>query len=91
MTQMCQKYDFKRGNKVEKDKERKYIALSKVFHRELNDMALRQFLKHLRQFVQSDWFLHVFISHDKDKALNVCTTHAPGWIDPLECRDLFLS
>ena len=25
-------------------------------------------LKHLRQFVQSDWFLPVFISHDKDMA-----------------------
>ena len=23
-------------------------------------------LKHLRQFVQSDWFLPVFILHDKD-------------------------
>ena len=45
----------------------------------------------MRQFVQSDRFLPVFISHDKDTAWNVCTTHAPGWIDPLECRDLFLS
>ena len=25
-------------------------------------------LKHLRQFVQSDWFLDVLISHDKDTA-----------------------
>ena len=41
--------------------------------------------------MQSDWFLPAFMSHDKDTAWNVCTTHAPGWIDPLECRDLFLS
>ena len=53
--------------------------------------SLKVILKHLRQFVQSDWFLPVFISHDKDTAWNVCTTHAPGWIGPLECRDLFLS
>ena len=46
---------------------------------------LQGILKHLKQFVQSDWFLPVFIPHDKDTALNVCTTHAPGWIDPLEC------
>ena len=25
-------------------------------------------LKHLREFVQSDWFLPVFISHDRDTA-----------------------
>ena len=45
----------------------------------------------MREFVQSDWFLPVFISHDRDyapHAWNVwCNTHAPGWIDPLECRD----
>ena len=48
-------------------------------------------LKHFRQFVQSDWFLPGFISHDKDTVWNVCITHAPGWIDPLECRDLVVS
>ena len=63
----------------------------------MNDSFLLQhnsiylILKHLRQFVQSDWFLPVFISHDKDTAWNVCTMHAPGWIDPSECTDLFLS
>ena len=57
---------------------------------QINESLLMN-LKHLRQFVQSDWFLPVFISHNKDTALNVCTTHARGWIDPLECRDLFLS
>ena len=51
--------------------------------------SISKILKHLRQFVQSDWFLPVFISHDKDTAWNVCATHAPGWIDPLECRDLY--
>ena len=44
-------------------------------------MMIKHILKHLRQFVQSDWFLPMFISHDKDTAWNVCTTHAPGWID----------
>ena len=33
------------------------------------DIALMRILKHLRQFVQSDWFLPVFISHDKRLAL----------------------
>ena len=60
-------------------------------HSRLFNMLLFNILKHLRQFVQSDWFLTVFISHDKDTAWNVCTTHTPGWIDPLECRDLFVS
>ena len=40
-------------------------------------------LKHLRQLVQSDWFLPVFISHDKDTASGLR-------IDPLKCRVLFL-
>ena len=31
-------------------------------------IALLMILKHLRQFVQSDWFLPVFISHDRDTA-----------------------
>ena len=61
------------------------------------DGALSLILKHLREFVQSDWFLLVFISHEIDtargsrRAWNVFTAHTPGWIDPLECRDLFLS
>ena len=29
---------------------------------------IEEILKHLRQFVQSDWFLPVFISHDRDTA-----------------------
>ena len=40
------------------------------------------FLKHLRQFVHSDWFLPVFISHDKDTA-------AVPRIDPFKRRVLF--
>ena len=39
----------------------------------------RGILKHLRQFVQSDWFLPVFISHDKDTASGL-------WIDPFKRR-----
>ena len=54
-------------------------------------IVLGGILKYLREFVQSDWFLPMFISHDRDTAWNVCTMHTPGWIDPLECRDLFLS
>ena len=30
--------------------------------------VIKSILKHLRQFVKSDWFLPVFISHDKDTA-----------------------
>ena len=33
-----------------------------------NDYLIIYILKHLRQFVQSDWFLPVFISHDRDTA-----------------------
>ena len=29
---------------------------------------IQEILKRLRQFVQSDWFLPVFISHDRDTA-----------------------
>ena len=38
-------------------------------------------LKYLRGFVQSDWFLLVFISHNRDTAciaLAMCHTYAPG-------------
>ena len=45
---------------------------------------LSNILKHLRQFVQSDWFLTMFISHDKD-TVNVI------WIDPFQRRALFSS
>ena len=48
-------------------------------------------LKHLREFVQSDWFVPVFISDDRDTAGRTLGMFAPGRIDPLECRDLFLS
>ena len=38
-------------------------------------------LKHLRRFVQSDWFLPVFISRDKDTAWNVAPRmHLAGLI-----------
>ena len=43
---------------------------------------LKCILKHLRQFVQSDWFLPVFISHDKDTASSL-------QIDPFKRRVLF--
>ena len=39
-------------------------------------------LKHLRQFVQSDWFLPMFISHDRDTA-------SGARIDPFKRRVLF--
>ena len=42
----------------------------------------RIILKHFRQFVQSDWFLPVFISHDKDTASGLR-------IDPFKHRVLF--
>ena len=47
-------------------------------------------LTHFREFVQSDWFLPVFISHDRDTALFECfmRMHRPR-IDPLERRVLF--
>ena len=48
----------------------------------LDCMLLSNILKHLRQFVQSDWFLPVFISHDKDTACD-------ARIDPFERRGLF--
>ena len=44
-------------------------------------MNLHSFKKHLRQFVQSDWFLPVFISHDKGTLR----------IDPFKCRVLLSS
>ena len=49
-------------------------------------MYVIDILKHLREFVQSDWFLPMFISHDIDKAGRTLGMVAPGWNDPLECR-----
>ena len=49
---------------------------------ELETIAIYSILKHLRQFVQSDWFLPVFISHDKDTA-------SGRRIDPFKRRVLF--
>lgn len=47
----------------------------------------------LRQFVQFDWFLPVFILHDRDRArgsLGMFHTHpGPGLVGPFECRVYF--
>ena len=50
-------------------------------------LLLYSILKHL----QSYWFLPMIISHDKNTAGVECLHHAPGWIHPLECRDLIWS
>ena len=51
-------------------------VLEKAFQRV--PVSMLEILKHLRQFVQSDWFLPVFISHDRDITLRLFHTHAPG-------------
>ena len=49
--------------------------------RQMKDLRITDILKHLKEFVQSDWFLPVFISHDRDTArgaLWMFHAHAPG-------------
>ena len=58
----------------------KYIRFSATCRRLFCTLTL--ILKHLRQFVQYDWFLPVCISHDKDTASGLR-------IDPFKHRVLF--
>ena len=43
-----------------------FLGLFGAYLFERTSSLLLSILKHLRQFVQSDWFLPVFLSHDKD-------------------------
>ena len=56
-------------------------SLSNQKMEDRKQLALLSILKHLREFVQSDWFLPMFISHDRDTAhgaLGMFHSHAPG-------------
>ena len=47
----------------------------------LYNVIILNILKHFREFVQTDWFLPVFISLDRDMvhgALGIFHVHAPG-------------
>ena len=57
-------------------------GLEKLFKDVGMNYLISRILKHLRQFVQSDWFLPVFIPHDKD-------TTSGLRIDPFKRRVLF--
>ena len=47
----------------------------------IDQVGIKVILKYLRQFVQSDWFLPIFISHDKDRrGMFAPRTHLAGLI-----------
>ena len=70
-------YSIKINYRVQKSDKPAKITLAAI----AIDRIWLYILKHLRQFAQSDWFLPVFISHDRNMArgaLGMFHTHAPG-------------